>query len=39
MSEVVETDSNRAAALIEGRADIHVQARDDGLFDRCRGAI
>ena len=39
MPEVVETDGDRAAALIEGRVDIDVQARHDGMFDRCRGAL
>ena len=39
MSEVVETNSDRAAALIQGEADIDAQARDEGLFDRRRGAI
>ena len=39
MPEVVETDSDRAAALIEGRVDIDAQARNDGLLDRRRGAL
>ena len=34
MPEVVETDGDRAAALIEGRVQIHAQARDGRSFDR-----
>ena len=43
MPEVVETDGDRAVALIERRADIHAQARDDGSLDRvaarCDSAV
>ena len=38
MSEVVETDGDRAVALIEGRVQIHAQARDGRSLDRVRGA-
>src|SRR5882757_10697328 len=38
MPEVVETDGNGAAALIEGRVQIYAQARDRGSFDRICGA-
>ena len=38
MPEVVETDGDRAAALIEGRVQIHAQARDGRSFDRICGA-
>src|SRR4051812_3798585 len=34
MSKVVETDGNGAAALTEGRVQIHAQARDRGSFNR-----
>ena len=38
MPEVVETDGNGAAALIECRVQIHAQARDRGSFHRICGA-
>ena len=38
MPEVVETDGNGAAALIEGRVQIHAQARDRGSLHRICGA-
>ena len=33
-SEIVETDIDRAVALIEGRVQIHAQARHGRSFDR-----
>ena len=38
MPEVVETDGDGAAALTEGRVQIHAQARDRGAFHRIGGA-
>src|ERR1700731_813573 len=38
MPEVVETDGDRAVALIEGRIHIHPQARDRRSFDGVRSA-
>ena len=38
MPEVVEAVGNGAAALIEGRVQIHAQARDRGAFQRISGA-
>ena len=38
MPEIVETDGDRAAALIEGRVQIRAQAGDGGAFDRRCGA-
>ncbi len=38
MPQVVETDGNGAAALIEGRVQIYAQARDRGSLDRICGA-
>ena len=37
VAEIVETDCDRAAALIQGRVKIHLQARDAGSFDRRCG--
>ena len=38
MPEVVETDVDRAVALIEGRVQIHAQACDGRSLDRICGA-
>ena len=37
MPEEIETDGDRAGALIEGRVKIHLQARDAGSFGRRCG--
>jgi len=37
MPEEIETDSDRAGALIEGHVQIHAQARDGRSLDRICG--